>query len=321
MEIERLPPGHSLADKHRAAELKWRGKPPGIPPEMAIEFMAKLQAGSTVRKLTGGGKVLGPAFVSYERFKKHCELHPEWATKARGISDINSRIGKGSRKRGKLFEFCTSGRHRMEGDNVMIGRTHKRPGNRFCRACWEEKMTRPMTTEEIASVKRAVTVDGRTINNITTGVPLGGGAKDYSKALIHSSVLRAQYKRDPEFARFVKTAVAGNSARARKIRYTRVHTASVRDDNNDYYRIRDMIASSNPHRDDIVARIFEDLLEGTLKREDVSARVRIYVAELNKLYPIKYAKFGNSPLVSLDEVMFEDGSTTRGDTVSRGLWD
>jgi hypothetical protein len=28
--------------------------------------------------------------------------------------------------------------------------------------------------------------------------------------------------------------------------------------------------------------------------------VRIYVAELNKLYPIKYAKFGNSPLVSLE---------------------
>lgn len=27
MEIERLPLGQSQADKHRAAELKWRGKP------------------------------------------------------------------------------------------------------------------------------------------------------------------------------------------------------------------------------------------------------------------------------------------------------
>jgi len=72
--------------------------------------------------------------------KKHCQLHPQWAKEAKGISDINSRIGKGSFKRGKLYEFCRSGRHRMEGDNVMVGRTHKRPGNRFCRACWEEKM-------------------------------------------------------------------------------------------------------------------------------------------------------------------------------------
>lgn len=51
MEIERLPLGQSLADKHRAAELKWRGKPSGIPPQIAIQFMEKLRAGSTVRKL------------------------------------------------------------------------------------------------------------------------------------------------------------------------------------------------------------------------------------------------------------------------------
>jgi hypothetical protein len=44
------------------------------------------------------------------------------------------------------------------------------------------------------------------------------------------------------------------------------------------------------------------------------------IADHNKRFPTKYAKFGNSPLVSLDEVLFEDGTTTRGDTVSRGLW-
>jgi hypothetical protein len=95
----------------------------------------------------------------------------------------------------------------------------------------------------------------------------------------------------------------------------------VRNDNNDYYKIRDMIPASNPNRDDIVARIFEDLLGGFLERREVPARVKAYVAELNKLYPTKYIKFGNSPLVSLDEVMFDDGTTTRGDSVSRGLWD
>src|SRR6266404_4692544 len=107
MEIELLPLGQSLADKHRAAELKWRGKPPGIPPEMAIEFMAKLRARSTVRKLTGGGKRLGPAMVSRERFKKHCELNPIWAAEARRISDANSRIGKGAPARARTH--CKNG--------------------------------------------------------------------------------------------------------------------------------------------------------------------------------------------------------------------
>jgi hypothetical protein len=82
-----------------------------------------------------------------------------------------------------------------------------------------------------------------------------------------------------------------------------------------------MIPASNPHRDDIVARIFEDWLDGSLERADVSARVKNYITEHNRLFPTNFAKFGSARLVSLDEVLFEDGSTTRGDNVSRGLWD
>jgi hypothetical protein len=65
---------------------------------------------------------------------------------------------------------------------------------------------------------------------------------------------------------------------------------------------------------------FEALLDGSLRREDVSARVKHYVAAHNRNFPTRFAKFGNSPLVSLDEVLFDAGATTRGDTVSRGLW-
>ena len=67
----------------------------------------------------------------------------------------------------------------------------------------------------------------------------------------------------------------------------------VRQENNDYFVIRRLIPESNPHRDDIVARIFEDLLDGTLKRDEVRVRIGVYVAELNGLYPTKYAKFGD----------------------------
>jgi hypothetical protein len=119
MEIERLPLGQSLADKHRAATLKWRGKPPGIPPEMAVEFMAKLKAGSTIRKLTNGGKDCGPAIVSYDRFKKHCEFHPEWAAEALRVSKINSSIGKGAFNRNRTH--CINGHLLSEHGRVAIG--------------------------------------------------------------------------------------------------------------------------------------------------------------------------------------------------------
>jgi hypothetical protein len=39
------------------------------------------------------------------------------------------------------------------------------------------------------------------------------------------------------------------------------------------------------------------------------------------MFPTKFAKFGDRPLVSLDDVLFDGGTTTRGDTISRGLWD
>ena len=57
---------------------------------------------------------------------------------------------------------------------------------------------------------------------------------------------------------------------------------------------RDMIPASNPHRDDIVARIFEDLFNGSLEREEIPGRVKVYIAELNKLYPTQYRKLATA---------------------------
>jgi hypothetical protein len=67
--------------------------------------------------------------------------------------------------------------------------------------------------------------------------------------------------------------------------------------------------------------IFEAMLDGSLRPEDVKARVQNYITAHNRMFPTKFAKFGDSPLLSLDATMFDDGTTTRGDTVSRGLWD
>ena len=98
-----------------------------MPPEMADEFMAKLKAGSTVRKLTSGIKKFGPVLVCYARFKKHCEMHPEWAAEAWRISKINAGIGKAARFR--TMTHCRAGLHLMTGDNVFIDGTN---GRRRC---------------------------------------------------------------------------------------------------------------------------------------------------------------------------------------------
>jgi len=54
-------------------------------------------------------------------------------------------------------------------------------------------------------------------------------------------------------------AIADSKSVGQKIRFSRhrarLQTARVRKEANDYHEIRDMIPASNPHRDDIVARI------------------------------------------------------------------
>jgi hypothetical protein len=82
-----------------------------------------------------------------------------------------------------------------------------------------------------------------------------------------------------------------------------------------------MMPAAFPDKDDVVSAIFEDLLSGALKREDVKVRVQCYITAHYRMFPTKFAKFGDSPLLSLDEVLFDDGAATRGDSVSRGLWD
>ena len=316
MEIERLPLGYSLADKHRAAELRWRGKPPGIPPEMAVEFMAKLRAGSTVRKLTGGGKILGPAFVSYDRFKKHCELNPIWAADALRISDVNGRRDKGERLRN--LTHCIHG-HPLSGANI----SYEPNGRRKCLTCVRrrERAPRPPTEDQIKQVTAALNA-GKTLSLICQGMVDGQRA---APRVLTFRKLGLYRRLHPSFDRFVIEATANNNSKGQRRRWQNqpARTATVRAENNDYYKILGMVPIYLPSdiRDDIAQSIMLALLEGSLRRDQVTVQVRQFVTDHNRMFPTKFAKFGDSPLVSLDEVIFEDASSTRGDTVSRGLWD
>jgi hypothetical protein len=82
-----------------------------------------------------------------------------------------------------------------------------------------------------------------------------------------------------------------------------------------------MLPQRLANRDEIAASIFLALTSGTLQRDQAKLRLPEFITATNRMFPTMFAKFGDSPLVSLDEMMFDDGSTTRGDTVSCGLWD
>jgi hypothetical protein len=196
-------------------------------------------------------------------------------------------------------------------------------GRRACLACWRHHAAHP-PIHSILPVLDLIKDDlrrGISLGQICHGRPTGGGKVNRRLVRVRPNVFYRYRQLNREFDQLVREALAGSNSRGQRIRYTRVRTASVRGDNNDYFEILAMIPESNPHRRDIVARIFEDLLSGSLNRENLRSRVRDYIAEYNHLFPTQYRKFGNGLLVSLDEVLFEGGTATRGDTITRGLWD
>jgi hypothetical protein len=259
---------HAHPDVHRAAELRWRGMPPGIPPEMAIEFMARLQAGGTIRKLTSGIKKYGPSIVSYERFKKHCELHPGWATEAWRISKINGDAGKGARLRNRTH--CLNG-HPFAGENLYVFPDGK---ERKCITCMKLRYESPVpaTSEQIQQVTAALNA-GKTIGQICWG------KKDRQKTETHIlsfRKLKLHRRLNPDFDRFVLSATHDNNGKGQRRRYQpeRVRIQIVRDQNADFQKIVDMTPAYLPPdvRNDIAQSIFLALFEGSLQRDQVRAR-------------------------------------------------
>lgn len=301
-------------EDRRAAWLKGL-MPPGMTAELADEFMRRLTAGDTLRKITSGDKRCGPALVTPRRFKKHCQLHPEWGVEAIRLAKVNAKAADALKSpilRGRMH--CKRG-HSLEG-----ARVYRRDGYpyRFCLECRKivEAKGGILRPEVGQKIKAALQDPNATIKSIT-----GSGRPGY---LLRHVSLKAYCRADPEIERLVAAVVArapATGARNHRLHWQRIRNDVVREENNDYYDILAMLPANFPGRDDVVSDIFEALLGGNLKREDVRSRVQAYVAAHNRMFPTKYAKFGDSPLVSLDEVLFDGGTATRADVVSRGLWD
>ncbi|MBP1065329.1 hypothetical protein JOE51_006796 [Bradyrhizobium japonicum] len=288
-------------------------------PELADEFMRRLIAGHSLRRITSGDKKSGPALVTPNRFKKHCELRPEWAVEAMRLAKANAKAAD-ALKSPKLYkQFC------KHGHSLDLRYTYHRYGYvcRGCRGCDRHRnadagVLKPGQIERASAALR----NGATINQIIHGRPPGGKHYDRKLILIHPSVFYRYRRANPEFNQFVLDTIENRVCLRSPVLAVAPGTFRYEWDPADAHLIPAMLPETFPGKNDVVQSIFVELIEGRLDRGRLEQHIKWFVKDYLRQHPGKYAKFGNSLMVSLDEAIFEDGRrVTRGDNVVRGLWD
>ncbi|MHC1947280.1 hypothetical protein IF803_23145 [Bradyrhizobium sp. UFLA06-06] len=287
-------------------------QPKGLTDEKAQRIMLGLREGKTPREL----------WVRPGQLEAYFSGHPEFAREARPLIEAN---GKAARARkGDYFRsktHCKRG-HPLTPDNVYLF-PYRNALGRKCKLCTKlHSEAPPLPTEDQVKRVTAALNSGQTLNLICTGKVAG---KIVASRIMGFNKLKVYRARNPDFDKFIRAATEDHNSNGQLRRWNSqpTRTDQVRAQNNDYYKIRELVPRHLPDdvRDDIAQSVFLALFEGTLQRDQVDSRVRQFVQDHNRMFPTKFAKFGDSPLLSLDEVMFEDGAATRGDSVSRGLWD
>jgi hypothetical protein len=280
--------------------------PKGLSDEKAARMMGALRDGQTLRLFS----VAGP------RLEAYFATHPDYAREARPLIEANAKaalLRKGANYRNKTH--CKHG-HPLSGDNLYLAPLRN---ERKCRTCVGLRLKNPKPADHAKIEKAAAAlIAGQTITQICRGIVC---AKKISEPILNFGKLKLHRRENPEFDRFVSKSTKDNNRRGQQLRWQRARNTAIRKETNDYYRIRAMLPANFPDRDDVVSDIFEALLNGSLQRDQVKSRVRDFVRIHNREFSTAYPKFGGKLLQSLDAPIFEDGATTRGDTVSRGLWD
>jgi hypothetical protein len=287
--------------------LQMLATPKGLSDEKATRMMAALRDGQTLRLFC----------VTAPRLDAYFAAHPVYAREARPLIEANAKaalLRKGARLRD--LTHCIYG-HPFSGANISIGPT----GRRKCLTCAKRRdlAPRPPTQVQIEKVTAALNA-GKTLRLICHGLD---GNNVRHPQIVSFRKLNLYRRLNPAFDSFIVSSTAQNHSRALQRRFhpNAVKMEIAREQNNDYHEIRAMLPANFPDRDDVVSDIFEALLNGSLQRDQVKSRVRDFVRIHNREFSTAYPKFGGHILHSLDAPLFEDGATTRGDTISRGLWD
>lgn len=280
----------------------------GLSDEKAARMMVALRNGDTLRQFG----------VTAYRLKAYFESHPDYVREAMPLIEKNAKAALLRTGKWRDKTHCKYG-HPLFGNTVYV----RRNGKRQCliRAKRRDGAPPPPTAEQLKQVTAALNA-GRPLRLICAGMI---GPKRDATPIVSYIKLNAYRRQKPVFDRFVLSATARNNSKGQQRRHNpqAFRVQVVRTEANDFYKILGMVPAGMPGdvRDDITQSIMLALLEGSLQRDQVGARVRQFVVEHNRMFPTKFAKFGDSPLLSLDEALFDDGTMTRGDTVTRGLWD
>jgi hypothetical protein len=187
-------------------------------------------AGKTITEMTGAKSK--SFLVPVSRFKKHCELNPEWAATIIKLGRVN--VGKKAQRtssRGhQARRICLNGLHPMKGHNVMIilHRDGSRNSERRCRACHTKAaLGRPMTEETKAKIIAALE-RGERLRQFLHGIPFDGGPQDHS--LVITSVAKFMHQReiDPDFAKIVNKYIPAGNAIAQTLRFNKDAPAEMK---------------------------------------------------------------------------------------------
>jgi hypothetical protein len=255
--------------------------------------------------------------VTFGRFKKHCQLHPEWGAEALKFAAANAKAA--DRLKGEPGRSKT---HCMRGHSLADAYVcqHKQGPNagyilRHCRQCTALRGREGFKIKSYVAL--AVTEKLKQhlpIRSFTTG-----GSPGY---LVKHSTFNRYRRENLEFDELVKYSVSNRPIR-RVLPTGSVPPGTYKYDwhPGDEAAIRALVPRWTQGREDIVNDIFVALLDGRLDRTQVVDYVKRFLAADDRMFPAKYAKFGDAKLVSLDARLFDDGTATLGDTVSRGLWD
>jgi hypothetical protein len=154
---------------------------------------------------------------------------------------------------------------------------------------------------------------GKTIANITFA-----GKPTY---IINNRALLLFRRKNPKFDRLVVRLSNANAkvhhaeATARRVQILRAPT--IAEHGTDIFSlIRSAVPETLPRqiRDDVIGAMALEVVEGKLKTADIRRRVREFITA-------QYRQFSRFGPRSLDARAFEDGTTTLGDTITRGFWD
>jgi hypothetical protein len=310
--------------------LEARGFSRFLMPSQALAVEAAFREGKSVRMIMGGLAKYGPAICTTSKFETHCAAYPIWGAEMKRMAAANALAN--NKLKGvphKNTTHCRKG-HELPTEPNWTHPPSARPrslvGTRYvkCLICLQDSQRRSRVPgEEIIGKVMVRLLLKRPISSFTRH-----GEPDYILKHKHFTALRKAF---PEIDRIVRENMKDANSRAQKERHRTdesEHTAApakkakaAKGVELTYEAIDGAVPAHLPPdmRCELINDIWIAAKDGLITSETLEYTKK-FVTSHNKMFPTKYAKFGNAPLVSLDATLYEDGTTTRGDMVSEGLW-